>query len=62
MASWEVVAQWSEVNKFEASERWALGVNYWLTPSVPIKFSIDRTTLEDGLEESRVFVQMAYAF
>jgi Gram-negative porin len=62
LAPVEVVAQWSEVNEFQGSERWALGVNYWLTPSVPLKFSIDETELDSGENQTRVIVQIAYGF
>jgi Gram-negative porin len=62
LAPVELVAQWSEVNKLEGSERWAIGVNYWVTPSVPIKLSVDETELDSGEDQTRVIVQIAYGF
>jgi len=62
LAPAELVAQWSEVNKIDGSERWALGVNYWLTPSVPLKLSVDETKLDSGEDQTRVIVQIAYGF
>lgn len=62
LAPVEVVAQWSEVNEFDASERWAIGLNYWLTPSVPIKLSVDETELDTGEDQTRFIMQIAYGF
>jgi Gram-negative porin len=62
LAPVELVAQWSEVNEFDGSERWSVGVNYWLTPSVPLKLSVDDTELDNGEEQTRVIVQIAYGF
>jgi len=62
LAPVEVVIQRSEVNKFEGSERWAFGVNYWLTPNAVFKLSIDETELDSGEDQTRFIAQIAYGF
>ncbi|MCZ6504219.1 MAG: porin [Gammaproteobacteria bacterium] len=62
LAPVELVIQRSEVNKFEGSERWAYGINYWLTPNAVFKLSIDETELDTGEDQTRFLVQIAYGF
>jgi len=62
LAPVEVVIQRSEINKFDGAERWAFGLNYWLTPNAVFKLSIDETELDNGEDETRFIAQIAYGF
>lgn len=62
LAPVELVIQRSEISKFEGAERWAYGINYWLTPNAVFKLSIDETELDSGEDQTRFIAQIAYGF
>ena len=62
LAPVEVVARRSEVNQLDGSERWAIGLNYWIAPSAVIKLSVDDTELDTGEDQTRYIAQISYGF
>jgi hypothetical protein len=62
LAPFELVLQRSEVNQIDGSERWAVGLNYWITPSVVFKLSADDTELDNGDDQTRYIAQISYGF
>lgn len=62
LAPVEVVARRSEVNQLDGSERWAIGLNYWIAPSAVIKLSMDDTELDTGEDQTRYIAQISYGF
>jgi len=58
----ELVARYSKINKFEAGKRWTLGLNYWLEPSAVLKFSYQKSELDEGESDNRLFMQLAFGF
>jgi hypothetical protein len=58
----EPVLRWGEVEGFEEKEReqLALGLNYWVKPSVPLKFTYEFNG--GAVKDDRVIFQFAYGF
>ena len=59
---YELVARYSKINDIEAGDRWTFGINYWMSPSTVTKVAYESTELDDGTDDTRVFVQMSYGF
>jgi Gram-negative porin len=62
LAPVEFVVRRSEVNKIAGSERWSVGLNYWIAPSVVFKLSADDTETDAGEDQTRYIAQIAYGF
>lgn len=58
----ELVARYSEITKAAEGERWTIGVNYWLESSAVLKIAYEDTELEDGDNDNRLFIQLAFGF
>jgi len=58
----EVVIRHSSISKFEGGDRTTLGLNYWLEPSAVLKVAYEDTSLDNGLDDNRVFMQLAFGF
>jgi len=61
IAGTEVVLERSEVDKFDAAERWAYGINYWLSPGAVVKVAYETTETDDD-EIGRVVSQLSFGF
>lgn len=62
LGRFEPVVRWGEVKGFDPDnrEQLAFGLNYWLYPSVPLKFTYE---LNSGkVDDDRFFLQVAYGF
>ncbi|MFQ5700155.1 MAG: hypothetical protein ACE5IL_17975, partial [Myxococcota bacterium] len=62
LARLEPVVRWGEINGFRERnrEQLALGVNYWLYPSVPLKISYEFNS--GAIHDDRFIAQFAYGF
>jgi len=58
----ELVLSYAEISKALEGERWTFGVNYWLESSAALKFAFEKTKLQDGDQDHRVLVQLAFGF
>ncbi len=62
LGRFEPVIRWGETSGFNPDNRdqLALGLNYWLYPSVPLKFTYEFN--QGKVSNDRVFLQIAYGF
>ncbi len=56
----EPVVRWGEIDEPEGREQIAFGVNYWLYPSVPIRFTYEAN--RGAVRDDRFIAQIAYGF
>ncbi len=62
LGRFEPVVRWGQTSGFNPDNRdqLALGVNYWLYPSVPLKFTYEFN--QGKVKNDRLFLQVAYGF
>lgn len=58
----EFVVRHSRTRVVDEGERWTVGLNYWLTPSAALKLAVEDTDMDDGREDTRVFLQLSFGF
>jgi len=58
----ELVLRHSEINGAIGGKRWTYGVDYWLESSAALKIAYETTRLDDGDEDSRLLLQLAFGF
>ncbi len=58
----ELVVRHSAISKYEGGDRNTLGINYWLEPSAVLKVAYEDTSLDSGLNDNRLFMQLAFGF
>ena len=58
----ELVVRTSRTREVDAGKRWTVGLNYWLSPSAVLKLAYEDTEMNDGRDDTRVFLQLSYGF
>lgn len=58
----EIVVERARVNKFEKSDRWVYGINYWLDGRSVIKIAYEDTNVVNGKDDKRFAIQFSYGF
>jgi len=58
----EFVLRHSKITKIEGGDITTAGIDYWLEPSAVIKFAVEKTKLDNGDTDNRLFTQIALGF
>ena len=58
----ELVLRRSAINGASGGKRWTYGMDYWLEASAALKVAYETTRLDDGDEDSRLLLQLAFGF
>ncbi len=58
----EFIVRHSRTREVDEGERWTFGINYWMTPSAALKLAWEDTEMDDGRDDTRVFLQLSFGF